>query len=83
MVSIPLIGVGDIRTKQDAEDTLTNAELVAVGRSLIIDPHWTSKVLEGKEDLIRRVLADQDREELVVENGILEFLKLMMPDRLR
>lgn len=80
---VPLIGVGDIRTKQDAEDTLTNAELVAVGRSLIIDPHWTSKVLEGKEDLIRRVLADQDREELVVENGILEFLKLMMPDRLR
>ncbi|WP_239498770.1 NADH-dependent flavin oxidoreductase [Paenibacillus odorifer] len=80
---VPLIGVGDIRTKQDAEETLTNAELVAVGRSLIIDPHWTSKVLEGKEDIIRRVLADQDREELVVENGILEFLKLMMPDRLR
>jgi 2,4-dienoyl-CoA reductase-like NADH-dependent reductase (Old Yellow Enzyme family) len=30
---VPLIGVSDIRTKQDAEDTLTNAEIVTVGRS--------------------------------------------------
>lgn len=80
---VPLIGVGDIRTKQDAEDTLTNAEIVAVGRSLIIDPHWTSKVLEGKDDTIRRVLVDQDREELMIGNGIVDFLSIMMPDRLR
>ncbi|WP_254664562.1 oxidoreductase [Gottfriedia luciferensis] len=80
---VPLIGVGDIRTKQDAEDTLTNAEIVTVGRSLIIDPHWTSKVLEGKEDTIRRVLVDQDREELMIGNGIVDFLSIMMPDRLR
>jgi 2,4-dienoyl-CoA reductase-like NADH-dependent reductase (Old Yellow Enzyme family) len=70
---VPLIGVGNIRTKQDAKDALTNAELVAVGHSLIIDPHWTRKVLEGKEDTIRRVLADQDRDQLMVGNGILEF----------
>lgn len=37
---VSLIGVGDIRTKQDAEETLTNAEIVAVGGSLIIDPRW-------------------------------------------
>lgn len=80
---LPLIGVGDVRTKEDAENTLENAELVAVGRSLIIDPHWTSKVLEGKEDTIKRVLADQDREELMIGNGIVEFLNLMMPERLR
>ncbi|MGE7929653.1 hypothetical protein [Lysinibacillus xylanilyticus] len=72
---LPLIGVGDVRTKEDAENTLENAELVAVGRTLIIDPHWTSKVLEGKEDTIRRVLADQDREELMIGNSIVEFLK--------
>lgn len=36
---LALIGVGDVRTKEDAENTLENAELVAVGRSLIIDPH--------------------------------------------
>jgi len=60
---------------------LKNAELVAVGRSLIIDPHWTSKVLEGKEDTIRRILAD--KEVLMIGNGIVEFLNLMMPERFR
>lgn len=80
---VSLIGVGDIRTKQDAEETLTNAEIVAVGRSLIIDPRWISKVLEGKEDTIRRVLVDQDREELMIGNGAVDFLSIMMPDRLR
>lgn len=62
---------------------MTNAEIVTVGRSLIIDPPWTSKVLEGKEDTIRRVLVDQDREELMIGNGIVDFLSIMMPDRLR
>lgn len=80
---VSLIGVGDIRTKQDAEETLTNAEIVAVGRSLIIDPRWISKVLEGKEDTIRRVLVDQDREELMIGNGVVDFLSIIMPDRLR
>lgn len=65
------------------QNTLTNAEIVAVGRSLIIDPHWTSKVLEGKDDTIKRVLVDQDREELMIGNGIVDFLSIMMPDRLR
>jgi len=55
---------------------------VAVGRSLSIDPHWTSKLLENKEDTIRRVLADQDREELMVGKGIIDFLEFIMPDRL-
>ncbi|MEC2055881.1 hypothetical protein ABEV54_16075 [Peribacillus psychrosaccharolyticus] len=62
---------------------MTNAEIVAVGRSLIIDPRWISKVLEGKEDTIRRVLVDQDREELMIGNGVVDFLSIMMPDRLR
>lgn len=79
---VPLIGVGDVRTQEDAENILANAELVAVGRSIVIDPHWTSKVLEGKEETIRRVLVKQDREELMVGNGIVEFLNAMMPERL-
>jgi len=81
-VRLPLIGVDDVRTKEDAENTLAHAELVAVGRSLSIDPHWASKLLEDKEDTIRRVLADQDREELMVGNDIIDFLEFMMPDRL-
>lgn len=80
---VPLIGVGDIRTKQDLEESLAHSEIAAVGRALIIDPHWVSKVIEGNEDALRTVLANQDRQELMIGNGMLEFLKFMMPDRLR
>lgn len=79
---VPLIGVGDVRTRTDAEEVLTNAEIVAVGRALIIDPHWTDKVLSGQEQLIRRELSQFDREELIIENGLWAFLEGMMPDRL-
>ena len=80
---VPLIGVRDIRTKQDLEESLAHSEIAAVGRALIIDPHWVSKVIEGNEDALRTVLANQDRQELMIGNGMLEFLKFMMPDRLR
>lgn len=80
---IPLIGVGDVRTGDDAKSVLNDAELVAIGRAILIDPHWTSKVLSGNEDTIRTYIASQDREELVLPETISSFLEGMMPDRLR
>ena len=79
---LPLIGVGDVRSKQDAEAILAHGEVVAVGRSLLIDPHWTKKVLEGKEETLRTVLPAADRNELLIQNGVWGFLEAMMPDRL-
>ncbi|KAF1297387.1 NADH-dependent flavin oxidoreductase [Enterococcus sp. JM4C] len=79
---LPLIGVGDVRTRQDAEAILENAELSAVGRAVLIDPHWAQKVLDNKEDLIRRELSIYDKEELKISNGVWAFLQGMMPERL-
>ncbi|MBP1046026.1 NADH-dependent flavin oxidoreductase [Enterococcus sp. BWM-S5] len=79
---LPLIGVGDVRTGKQAGEVLENAELVAVGRALLIDPHWTKKVLEGKEATIRTTLPFENRDELIIQNGVWGFLQGMMPDRL-
>lgn len=79
---LPLIGVGDVRTKEDAEAVLANADLVAVGRAILIDPHWASKTISGKESSVRRTLSQFDREELIIENGVWGFLQGMMADRL-
>ncbi|MGC6768167.1 NADH-dependent flavin oxidoreductase [Enterococcus sp. LJL128] len=79
---LPLIGVGDVRTGEQAEELLQNAEAAAVGRALLIDPHWTKKVLEGKENTIRTVLPAEDRDELIIQNGVWGVLQMMMPDRL-
>lgn len=79
---IPLIGVGDVRTKEDAEDVLKRSEFVALGRALLIDPHWTYKMFNGQENTIRTHLSVYDQEELVIRSGLWEFLEYLMPDRL-
>jgi len=79
---LPLIGVGDIRTKADAEHVLAFADIAAVGRSLLIDPHWSAKVLHNQEAMLRTKISSFDRDELIINDGVWEFLESMMPDRL-
>ncbi|MFI1241919.1 NADH-dependent flavin oxidoreductase [Enterococcus casseliflavus] len=79
---VPLIGVGDVRTSKDAAGLLEHADFVAVGRALLIDPHWGQKVLDGQDELIRTTVSTYEREELVLQNGVWGFMENMMPDRL-
>jgi len=53
-VSIPVIAVGRINTPEVAESILTagKADMVAIGRQLIVDPFWPMKVAEGRNDEI-------------------------------
>lgn len=79
---VPLIGVGDIRTGQDAEQVLTEADAVALGKALLMEPNWLPKVVNGQENAIRQQLSHFDCEELKISNGVWEFLQSMMPERL-
>lgn len=80
---IPFITVGDIRTGEDAEAALLHSELVALGRVLLSDPNWVSKVMSEKEDLIRYDVAEEERDLLGLTNGVWGFMQGMMPDRLK
>lgn len=80
---IPFISVGDIRTGEDAEAALEHSELVALGRVLLSDPNWVSKVMNNKEDMIRYNVAEEERDVLGLTNGVWGFMQGMMPDRLR
>ncbi|AXI09233.1 NADH-dependent flavin oxidoreductase [Oceanobacillus zhaokaii] len=47
---VPLIGVGSIYSKQDALEAMeTGAELLALGRELLIEPQWVEKIKAGEE----------------------------------
>ncbi len=50
-VTIPVIAVGRVQSKPIAEKILQEekADLVAVGRQLLADPHWPRKIEEGRE----------------------------------
>lgn len=54
-VNVPVSFAGRIRTPREAEDLLAkgHADLIAMGRTWIADPHWMSKLEAGNEDQIR------------------------------
>lgn len=50
-VRIPVIGVGEVRTGEQAEAILENdiADMVAVGRGHLCCPDWTNRTVHGQE----------------------------------
>jgi 2,4-dienoyl-CoA reductase-like NADH-dependent reductase (Old Yellow Enzyme family) len=64
---VPVIGVGSIRTPDDALKAMeTGIPLVAIGRELIIEPDWVEKIAEGREAEIKTTLSKNDQDRLVV-----------------
>jgi 2,4-dienoyl-CoA reductase-like NADH-dependent reductase (Old Yellow Enzyme family) len=51
---VPLIGVGNVRSPEDANKVREYADLVSLGRQLIIDPKWVQKVEEKQSKEINR-----------------------------
>ncbi|MBZ9687049.1 NADH-dependent flavin oxidoreductase [Clostridium estertheticum] len=55
---VPFIGVGSIHTPEDAMKALNSgATFVALGREIIMEPDWVSKVQSGKPLEIRTTLS--------------------------
>ena len=80
---VPLISVGGIQTKEDLENALQDSELVAVGRTLLADPHWVSKVFNDREDLVNLNIAKEDFLDLEIPRGLQGTLLRMMPDQIK
>lgn len=46
---LPLITVGGIHTAEDLEEAANSeADLIAIGRELLIEPHWVEKIQRGE-----------------------------------
>jgi len=58
VVQIPVITVGVIRSPETAESILAEgkADFVALGRTLIADPEWPFKAMEGRTEDIRKCI---------------------------
>ena len=80
---LPLISVGEVHTKNDAEEALKYSDIVAIGRALLIDPHWAGKILNNREELIKRFIIEEDRDEIALSNGAMDFLYDRMKDKIK
>ena len=62
---VPFIGVGFIHTPEDATHALdSGVEFISLGREIIMEPDWVSKVQSGKISEIRTTLNKSSRSAL-------------------
>lgn len=61
---LPLIGVGNLYTASQAADALATgwAEFIALGKTLLINPHWAELTEQGRDDDIQTEI-DPERAE--------------------
>lgn len=72
---IPIIGVGSIRTPEDALKALnTGVPLLAMGRELVVEPHWVRKVQANQISDIRTTIRLSDQKELVIPDGLWQMI---------
>lgn len=79
---VPLIGVGNVNTKSDLEDILQSSDLVAVGKALIIDPNWASKIFSDRQHLINTSIGVESFKQLNITRTLGESLKRMMSEQI-
>lgn len=72
---VPFIGVGSIYTPEDALKVLENgADFVALGREIIMEPEWMSKVYADKDSDIRTQLSKKDQGVLDIPRSLWDII---------
>lgn len=73
---LPVIGVGELYTADEAlRARQSGADVVALGRPLIMEPDWVEKVEQGREDEIRTALNPADRPELAIPEPLWRMME--------
>ncbi|WP_179032534.1 flavocytochrome c [Paenibacillus kribbensis] len=80
LAKIPIIGVGSIRQKADAERALEDGyDIVSVGKAYLVEPTWATKVKNNEEC---KVLADIDeRDKLKIPAPLWDVMDSLIIDR--
>jgi len=73
---IPVIGVGNLHTADDAALVMEKGktDFVALGRSIVVDPHWVEKVESGEEDTIIHFLTENDQQKAVIPSPLWKYI---------
>lgn len=72
---LPIIGVGAIKTPEQAEKVLeTGISLVAMGRELLIDPKWLQKVKDNNAEQIETELNTDNQDLLKIPSPLWNLL---------
>lgn len=73
---VPVIGVGNIHTPDEAALVFEKGktDFIALGRALVIDPHWVEKVQDNEEETIRHQLTATDQDQAVIPTPLWKLI---------
>ena len=73
---VPVIGVGSVHTADDAALVLEKGQtdFVALGRAIVVDPHWVEKVKAGEEETIVHYLTENDQQRAVIPTPLWKLI---------
>lgn len=73
---VPVIGVGNIHTPEEAAFMCEQAktDFVALGRALVVDPHWVEKAQQNMAESIRHQLTINDQQEAVIPTPLWKLI---------
>ncbi|MCS8593244.1 NADH-dependent flavin oxidoreductase [Enterococcus faecium] len=74
---IPLVAAGGVKNRTDVQNILDNAELVAVGQQLIVDPEWAEKLIENRDTEFVTKPLNEAVKDLYIPSPLYNFLKMM------
>lgn len=81
LAQIPIIGGGGIQKRKDAEEALAAGyDLVAVGKTYLVEPKWATKVMAKQET--KRFAKATEQETLKIPNPLWDSMSFIVVDRL-
>lgn len=79
LAQIPIMGVGSILQRKDAEDALRlGYDLLAVGKGFLVEPNWIERIKENKTVIDYAHVNAQQR--LVIPSPLWDFMEYMVLD---
>ncbi|CAM4321988.1 NADH-dependent flavin oxidoreductase [Vibrio neonatus] len=80
VAKIPLIGVGGIKQKSDAEQAIESGyDIVSVGKGYLADPVWASKALNGEQ--CEELVDFAQQQELKLPTPLWDIMEYMIVDK--
>jgi 2,4-dienoyl-CoA reductase-like NADH-dependent reductase (Old Yellow Enzyme family) len=73
---VPVIGVGSIHSPDDAALVLEKGQtdFVAIGRALVVDPHWVEKIQSDEEHTLIHFLTESDQQKAVIPTPLWKLI---------
>ncbi|MDU9352104.1 flavocytochrome c [Staphylococcus warneri] len=80
LATIPLIGVGSISQRTDAEEALEiGYDLVSVGKAYLIEPNWTEKIINNEK--VEQFVDIHDQKILHIPSPLWKVMDFMILDK--